>query len=157
MVFPTCISYTLAPEPQVAYTIIRPGIMSRADPVAGDPPRSLALADNGRDLKVTPITHAAIAKLYDASTTLHERPKPSNSNHAEYYCIAKLLGVGGLKWFSKKRTVLMTCSRFACARCQRFLPDLCAALNIEIVVIARTSTEARFPVRIISRGGFAEL
>ena len=104
-----------------------------------------------------PRLDAAIAKLYDASTTLHERPKPSNSNHAEYYCIAKLLGVGGLKWFSKKRTVLMTCSRFACARCQRFLPDLCAALNIEIVVIARTSTEARFPVRIISRGGFAEL
>mmetsp|Transcript_7729 Transcript_7729/g.24210 ORF Transcript_7729/g.24210 Transcript_7729/m.24210 type:complete len:156 (+) Transcript_7729:237-704(+) len=48
---------------EVAYTIIRPGIMSRADPVAGDPPRSLALVDNGRDLKVTPITHAAIAKL----------------------------------------------------------------------------------------------
>ena len=43
----------------VEYTIIRPGIMSAA-PVQA---RSLALADNGDDLKVAPNSHEAVAAL----------------------------------------------------------------------------------------------
>lgn len=45
---------------RVDYTIVRPGIMS---PGATLEPASLALADNGGDLKVSPIPHAAIADL----------------------------------------------------------------------------------------------
>eukprot|EP00320_Phaeocystis_rex_P000529 CAMPEP_0119087440 /NCGR_PEP_ID=MMETSP1178-20130426/141694_1 /TAXON_ID=33656 /ORGANISM="unid sp, Strain CCMP2000" /LENGTH=305 /DNA_ID=CAMNT_0007070649 /DNA_START=85 /DNA_END=1002 /DNA_ORIENTATION=- len=47
--------------PDIDYTIIRPGVMGGE---AGDtPPASLALADNGGDLKVSRITHGAIASL----------------------------------------------------------------------------------------------
>jgi len=44
----------------IEYTIIRPGVMG---PVAELPPGSLALADNGGDLKVSAIPHASIADL----------------------------------------------------------------------------------------------
>jgi len=44
----------------VDYTIVRPGVMSAR---AELPPSSLALADNGGDLKVTPIPPGAIADL----------------------------------------------------------------------------------------------
>jgi len=43
----------------IEYTIIRPGVMD-SSPVAQ---RALALADNGGDLKVSPISYAAIAEL----------------------------------------------------------------------------------------------
>ena len=44
----------------IDYTIIRPGVMGRVDDVPAD---SLALADNGGDLKVSSIAHGAIASL----------------------------------------------------------------------------------------------
>ncbi|KAL7534190.1 hypothetical protein ACHAXR_005711 [Thalassiosira sp. AJA248-18] len=44
----------------VDYTIVRPGIMGKDD-IPND--RVLALADNGQDLKVTPVTHSQIADL----------------------------------------------------------------------------------------------
>jgi len=46
--------------PDVEYTIIRPGVMG---PMSELPPASLALADNGGDLKVSAIPHAAVADL----------------------------------------------------------------------------------------------
>ena len=48
----------------IEYTIIRPGVMSRPGEL---PPSSLALADDGADLKVTTIPHSAIAELCVAS------------------------------------------------------------------------------------------
>ena len=44
----------------IEYTIVRPGIMGPMDEL---PPAALALADDGGDLKVAPIPHAAIAEL----------------------------------------------------------------------------------------------
>lgn len=43
------------------YTIVRPGVMRGEE--ADLPPKSLALGDDGADLKVTAIPHASIAKL----------------------------------------------------------------------------------------------
>ena len=45
----------------VDYTIVRPGVMGRDDVPTGG--RVLALADNGRDLPVTAVTHSQIAGL----------------------------------------------------------------------------------------------
>ena len=42
------------------YTIVRPGVMGTASELAAD---SLALADDGGDLKVSAIPHAAVAAL----------------------------------------------------------------------------------------------
>lgn len=48
--------------PDVEYTIVRPGVMSTLEQ-DDTPPASLALADDGGDLKVSRIAHAAIASL----------------------------------------------------------------------------------------------
>jgi len=44
----------------IDYTIIRPGVMGRPDVPTG---KVLALADNGGDLKVSPVSHEMIAEL----------------------------------------------------------------------------------------------
>ena len=49
-----------AAKADVEYTIIRPGVMGQTDEVE---PSSLALADDGGDLKVAPIAHSAVAEL----------------------------------------------------------------------------------------------
>ena len=49
-----------ASKQDVEYTIIRPGVMGQMDEL---PPASLALTDDGGDLKVAPISHAAVADL----------------------------------------------------------------------------------------------
>lgn len=49
-----------ASKQDVEYTIIRPGVMGQMDEL---PPASLALTDDGGDLKVAPIPHAAVADL----------------------------------------------------------------------------------------------
>jgi len=49
-----------AAQDDIEYTIIRPGVMGSTDEV---PPASLALADDGGDLKVSAIPHSAVAEL----------------------------------------------------------------------------------------------
>ena len=49
-----------AAKSEVEYTIIRPGVMGQTDELQ---PSSLALSDDGGDLKVAPIPHSAVADL----------------------------------------------------------------------------------------------
>mmetsp|Transcript_23297 Transcript_23297/g.59877 ORF Transcript_23297/g.59877 Transcript_23297/m.59877 type:complete len:343 (-) Transcript_23297:97-1125(-) len=51
---------------EVEYTIIRPGVMGRGDEDLPED-RELVLADDGADLKVSPIPHASVASLCVAS------------------------------------------------------------------------------------------
>lgn len=46
----------------IEYTIVRPGVMGRSEEDGGEA-SNLALADDGQPLKVSPISHAAIAAL----------------------------------------------------------------------------------------------
>jgi putative NADH-flavin reductase len=60
--------HVLREAADIDYTIIRPGVMSTSDEDLCEPDKcltanSLALADDGGDLKVTPIPHGAIANL----------------------------------------------------------------------------------------------
>ncbi|KAL1504961.1 hypothetical protein AB1Y20_008728 [Prymnesium parvum] len=49
-----------AAKGEVEYTIIRPGVMAAAD---APPPKSLALADDGGELRVSAIPYGAVARL----------------------------------------------------------------------------------------------